>query len=199
MSGCCTGLVPTDGPERNLRLTALTGAFLLVLLALESFTLISLRSMLSLHIFVGVLVVPVVLLKLGSTGYRFFRYYTHRPDYVRAGPPPLLLRLLGPIVVLTTLVLLGTGLALIAIGPGGGFVLLLHKASFVVWVGALGAHVLGHLQRVQRALRADLSDRDGRGRLGLLLVAGAVVVGAIAAVALLPESAPWLHWFGSEH
>ncbi|HEY8316020.1 MAG TPA: hypothetical protein VIG35_04075, partial [Gaiellaceae bacterium] len=61
--------MPTDGPERNLRLTALTGAVLLVLLAVEGFTLLSLRAMLSLHIFIGILVVPVVLLKLGSTGY----------------------------------------------------------------------------------------------------------------------------------
>jgi hypothetical protein len=190
--------VPVDGPERNLRLTALTGAVLLVLLALEGFTLLSLRSMLSLHIFVGVLVVPVVLLKLGSTGYRFFRYYTHRPDYVRAGPPALLLRLLGPIVVLSTFALLGTGLALIAVGPGGGFVLGLHKASFVVWIAALGTHVLGHLQRVQRALSSDLHER-GRARLRLLLVAGAVVAGAITAIALLPASAPWLHWVGFEH
>ncbi len=115
--------MPTDGPERNLRLTALTGAVLLVLLAVEGFTLLSLRAMLSWHIFVGILLVPVVLLKLGSTGYRFFRYYTHRPDYVRAGPPPLLLRLLGPVVVLSTLALLATGIALIAVGPGRGLVL----------------------------------------------------------------------------
>jgi hypothetical protein len=190
-----------DSPERNLRLTALTGAALLVLLAIEGFTLLSLRSMLSLHIFVGVLVVPVVLLKLGSTGYRFFRYYTRRPDYVRAGPPALPLRLLGPIVVLSTFALLGTGLALIAVGPGKGFVLLLHQASFVVWVAALDAHVLGHLQRVQRALSSDLHERGERGsaRLRLLLVAGAVVAGAITAVAMLPASAPWLHWVGFEH
>jgi hypothetical protein len=187
--------VPTDGPAQNLRLTALTGVVLLVLLAIEGFTLISLSGMLSVHIFVGVLVVPVVLLKLGSTGYRFFRYYTRRADYVRAGPPALPLRLLGPVVVLATLSLLGTGLALIAVGPGNGFVLLLHKASFVVWLGALGIHVLGHLQRVQRALSSELNDRGGRGRLGLrlVLVAGAVVAGAITAVALLPASAPWLH------
>jgi len=193
--------VPIDGPTQNLRLTALTGVVLLVLLAVEGFTLISLRSMLSVHIFVGVLVIPVVLLKLGSTGYRFFRYYSHRADYVRAGPPPLALRLLGPIVVLSTLALLGTGLALIAVRPGSGFVLLLHKASFAVWLGALGVHVLGHLQRVQRALSSELNDRADRGRadLRLLLVAGAVVAGAITAVALLPASAPWLHWVGFEH
>ena len=187
-----------DGPERNLRLTALTGAVLLVLLAVEGFTLLSLQAMLSWHIFVGVLVVPVVLLKLGSTGYRFFRYYTRRPDFVQAGPPPLLLRLLGPVVVLSTLALLGTGLALIAAGPGNGPYLLLHKASFVVWLGALGAHVLAHLQRLQRALGAELGSRReiGRAWLRLGLVAGAVVVGAIAAVAVLPHDTAWLHWVG---
>lgn len=193
--------MPTDGPERNLRLTALTGAVLLLLLAVEGFTLLSLQAMLSWHIFVGVLVVPVVLLKLGSTGYRFFRYYTRRPDYVRAGPPPLLLRLLAPVVVLSTLALLVTGLALIAAGPGKGPYLLLHKASFVVWLGALGAHVLGHLQRVQRAVGAELGSRSeiGRARLRLALVAGAVVVGAIAAVAVLPYDTAWLQWVGFDH
>jgi uncharacterized membrane protein YoaK (UPF0700 family) len=194
--------MPADSPERNLRLTALTGAVLLVLLAVEGFTLLSLRAMLSWHIFVGVLVVPVVLLKLGSTGYRFYRYYTHRPDYVRAGPPALLLRLLGPVVVLSTLALLATGLALIAAGPGGGFLLLLHKASFVVWLGALGAHVLGHLARLPRAIGADLSGERGERRsaqLRLALVAGAVVVGAIAALAVLPYDTAWLNWVGGSH
>jgi hypothetical protein len=189
------------GPERNARLTALTGAVLLVLLAIEGFTLLSLRALLSWHIFVGVLVVPVVALKLGSTGYRFFRYYTRRPDYVRAGPPNLLLRLLGPVVVLTTVALLATGIALIVVGPGRGLMLNLHKASFIVWLAALGAHVLGHLGRLQGALRGDLSSRDplGGSRWRLLLVAGAVAIGAIAAVAVYPQAAAWLHWVHAYH
>jgi hypothetical protein len=193
--------MPNDGPERNSRLTALTGAVLLVLLAVEGITLLSLRAMLSWHIFVGVLVVPVVALKLGSTVYRFYRYYTHRPEYVRAGPPRLLLRLLGPVAILSTLALLGSGLALIAVGPRGGLVLGLHKASFVVWVAALGVHVLGHLGRVPRAVSADLTVRDGLGgsRGRLLLVAGAVVMGAIAAVAVLPYTTAWLHMAHADH
>ena len=166
------------GPERNARLTALTGVVLLVLLAIEGFTLLSLRAMLSWHIFVGVLVVPVVGLKLGSTGYRFFRYYTHRADYVEAGPPNLLLRLLGPVVILTTVALLATGIALIVVGPGRGLVLNLHKASFIVWFAALGAHVLGHLA-VCRPRFAAISSRDplGGSRGRLVLVAGSVVIG----------------------
>jgi hypothetical protein len=173
---------------------------LLVLLAVEGVTLLSLRSMLSWHIFVGVLVIPVVALKLGSTGYRFFRYYTGRPDYVHAGPPHPLLRLLGPVVVLATVVLLATGIALIVVGPGGGLALTLHQASFFVWLAALGAHVLGHLGRL-RAVGSDLSSggRFGESRWRLLLVAAAVVVGAVSAIVVLPHGAPWMHWMRVEH
>jgi hypothetical protein len=140
-------------------------------------------------------------LKLGSTGYKIYRYYTHRADYVEAGPPHLLLRLLGPVVALSTIALLATGIVLIVEKPGGGLTLLLHKASFVVWVGALGAHVLAHLGRLPRALRSDLAGRDAvaGSRVRFLLVAGAVVIGAIAAVALLPQSAAWVHWVQLEH
>ena len=198
ISACSNSSMPPAGPERNARLTALTGTVLLVLLAIEGVTLLSLRAMLSWHIFVGVLVVPVVLLKLGSTGYKFYRYYTGRPDYVRAGPPQLLLRLLGPVVIVSTVVLLGTGVALIWVGPRGGVTLLLHKASFVVWLGALGIHVLGHLRRVPESVGPDLVARDGVGgsRLRLLLIAAAVVVGAVAAVIVLPHGAAWVHSFG---
>ncbi|MDX6402089.1 MAG: hypothetical protein QOF27_2695, partial [Gaiellaceae bacterium] len=121
----------TAGPEGNARLTALTGVALMVLLAVEGITLISLRSMISWHIFVGLLLVPVVALKLGSTGYKIYRYYTRRADYVKAGPPHLLLRLLGPVVALSTIALLATGILLIAQKPGDGLTLLLHKATFV--------------------------------------------------------------------
>ena len=191
----------TAGPEGNARLTALTGAALLVLLAVEGVTLLSLRSMLSWHIFVGLLVIPVVALKLASTGYRIYRYYTRRADYVEAGPPHLLLRLLGPIVALTTVALLATGIVLILQKPGGGLTLLLHKASFAVWVAALGAHALAHVSRLPHVLRSDLSGRDqvGGSRGRLLLVAGVVVIGAIAAVALLPLSTSWVHWLQVEH
>jgi hypothetical protein len=191
----------TAGPEGNARLTALTGATLLVLLAVEGITLLSLRSMLSWHIFVGLLVVPVVALKLGSTGYRIYRYYTRRADYVEAGPPHLLLRLLGPVVAVSTVVLLTTGIVLIVEKPGGGLTLLLHKASFVVWVAALSAHVLAHLGRLPSALRSDFNGPDevAGSRVRLLLVAGVVVLGAIVAVALLPENASWVHWFQLEH
>src|SRR5438034_8336769 len=121
------------GFQGNARLTASTG---FVLLAIEGVTLLSLRSLLSLHIFIGLMLIPPVALKLGSTGYRLVRYYTRSPEYVLHGPPLLLMRILvAPVLVAATIGVLATGVALIAIGHGG-LVLGLHKASFIVWVGA---------------------------------------------------------------
>src|SRR6476469_7545572 len=89
----------TGGTEGNSRLTAATAAVLLVLLAAEGLTLLSLDSFLSWHIFIGMLLVPIVGLKVATVGYRIVRYYAGQRDYVRAGPPPTLLRMLGPIVL----------------------------------------------------------------------------------------------------
>jgi hypothetical protein len=189
--------IDAGGPAGNGRLTALTACVLLVLLALEGATLISLQSFLTWHIVLGMLLVPVVVLKLASTAYRFFRYYAGAPAYVRAGPPGLVLRLLGPVVVLSTVGLFGTGVALALLGPGTGYVLLLHKASFVVWLGSMSLHVLGHVLHLPGLARADLRGGEGvRGsRLRLGLVAASIVVGAIVAVASWHLAAPWVHLF----
>ncbi len=73
-------------------------------------------------------------LKIGSTGYRFGRYSLGSPAYRRTGPPPPVLRLLGPVVVASALCVLGSGIALMFVGTSlRQGVLLLHRASFVVW------------------------------------------------------------------
>ena len=186
------------GVTGNSRLTAVTAGVLLVLLAVEGFTLLSLQSFLSWHIFVGMLLVPIVGLKVASTGYRFVRYYTGDRDYVRAGPPPPALRLLGPIVILSTAGLFASGVALAALGPAGGIVLGLHKASFVVWLGAMSIHVLAHFFRLPALIGPDLRGGEGVGgsRLRLATLAGSVVAGAVLAVATLPLISPWTHWIG---
>jgi hypothetical protein len=62
------------GVNGNERLTAMTGALLLVGFAVEGFTVLQVRQMLVLHVLVGALLIGPVLLKIASTGYRFVRY-----------------------------------------------------------------------------------------------------------------------------
>jgi hypothetical protein len=106
-----------DGVAANARLTGAAAAALLVLLAAEGATIPFIGPLLGPHIFIGLLLIPPVALKMGSTGYRFLRYYSHSPAYVRKGPPHAALRFLAPGVVLTTLALFGTGVALLLDGP----------------------------------------------------------------------------------
>jgi hypothetical protein len=195
------GPIATGGTEGNARLTGMTAAVLLVLLAVEGATLLSLRSFLSWHIFVGMLLVPPVVLKIASTGYKFARYYLGYPAYRELGPPALALRLLGPVLVASTVGLFATGVALIARGPGGGLLLLLHKASFVVWVAAMTLHVLGHLTKIPKLTVPDVRGGEGvrASGLRLALIASVIVAGAILAVATVPLLGPWVHWFNSSH
>jgi hypothetical protein len=51
-------------------------------------------------------------LKLASTGWRFVRYYTRNRAYVALGPPQIAMRLLAPLLVIATVVLLGSGVAM---------------------------------------------------------------------------------------
>jgi hypothetical protein len=154
-----------SGATGNERLTALAGATLLLLLAVEGVTIVFLQPLIQVHFFVGMLLIGPVLLKVGSTGYRFVRYYTGAPEYRRKGPPAPLLRLLGPIVVLTSLAVIGSGIALAFDGPGHDLILKLHKASFILWFGAMTIHVLVYVWRVPGLVAADM--RGPRGRHGI--------------------------------
>lgn len=205
-------LARTGGPAGNARATAWTGLVLLALIAVELVTLVDLSGLLSWHIVVGTVLVPVALLKTGTTGWRILRYYTGNRHYRVAGPPPTVLRILGPFVVLSTLGVLGTGLALIAQGPVAGRtpffsalgqsvdMLFLHKAFFVVFLVATGLHVLGRLLpavtlatgKLERNDRAAVSGGGARGVLLLL----ALVAGALAAAVVLAASSGWQHSHG---
>lgn len=190
------------GPDGNERLTGATAALLLLLLAAEGVTILLLRPLFSAHVFVGMLLIPPVALKLGSTGWRFVRYYRRDPAYRRMGPPPLPLRLLAPLVVASTVAVFATGVTLLAVGPAGGVVLGLHKTSFVVWLGATGIHVLAHVRRVPALVAADWRARGGAAAVDgsswrRLLLAGTLVAGAILALATIRYAQPWLHWIAA--
>lgn len=186
--------------DGNERLTSLTGVVLLVLLAVEGETILALGSQLTLHIFLGVLLIPVVCLKLGTTAWRFGRYYSGAREYVAKGPPALLLRVLvAPLVVAATTGLFGTGVLLLVASPQRGLLVGLHKASFIVWFAAMSAHVLAHVLKLPGHVRAELAHRLPRAGIRGAAIAASVVAGLAVAVWTLPQAHAWTHWASSHH
>jgi len=173
------------GSAGNEQLTALVAAVLILLLAIDGATLLRVGSLLTVHAFVGMLLIPVVSLKLASTGWRMLRYYLRGEEYVRLGPPHVVLRtLVAPVLVLSTVVLFSTGVGLLALGETSGTLVSLHKASFIVWVGTAGVHGLAHVAKLPRLLRIQVPGLT----VLLALVATTVAAGAMLATATLPAA-----------
>ncbi len=193
---------PTDvGVIANSRLTAAVGAVILVATAVEAFTVFDVRSMFALHAFVGMLLIPIALLKMCTTGYRFVNYYRRVPAYVRKGPPHPVLRIIAPFVVLSTIALLGTGALLLAVGPSGSdTIVTLHQASFIVWVSVTTVHVLGHIVETWRLnvddLRAASSRSVPRARTRHSIVLLSLIVGLGLGAASLGWNGAWV---GAHH
>jgi hypothetical protein len=185
---------PTSGVAANERLTSLTGVLLIVLLGLLLLTVLSVRRFLPQHFLLGFLVIPPLALKLASTGYRFVRYYIGDQLYRQAGPPQLFMRLLAPIVVVSTLVLFATGLELWFFGLRFGSIWIeAHKLAFMVWLPAVGVHVLAYLSRTGHAALEELSASQLAGAVTRRsLVVGSLVAGVVLAIASLTYSSPFI-------
>ena len=207
-----SGRAPAVRPATP-RLTAWTGLLLLVLFLAELVTLLDVRGLISWHIAIGALLIPPALLKTATTGWRMVRYYLGERDYRAAGPPPTLLRLLGPLVVLSTLAVLGTGLALVFLGEQTSRqtlvsvlgqrvdALTLHQGSFAVWAVATGLHTLSRLLPAVRTV-AQRAGRAGGlpGRRLRISVLGLVaLLAAVSAFLVLSAGGDWRHGGGFEH
>jgi hypothetical protein len=195
----------TGGPAGNARLTAWTGLLLLVLSLAELITLIDVEGLISWHIALGALLVPPALLKTASTGWRIARYYLNNPAYRHAGPPPMLLRILGPGVVALTLGLLASGLLLVLQGQDSSRTVLitafgqrvdwvtLHQGLFIGWAVLTGLHVLARtlpaLQLTVLGARTMRPVDGATARAGILV--GTVGVAGIAAVLVLSAFGRW--------
>lgn len=173
--------------ESNTRLTSSVAAVLLVLLAAEGATILRIRQLINVHVFIGMLLVPPVALKIGSTTWRFARYYSGHQPYVWKGPPKIILRLLGPVVVVLSVILLASGIALIVVtGSYQHTLLFIHKVSFVLWFGAMVIHVLGHLRETARVAPLDYARRSRRQLAGASArtwaLAAALAIGVIVGI-----------------
>jgi hypothetical protein len=186
------------GVSGNERLTSITGAVLFVLLGLIGITVLQVRSLLPEHLLLGFVLIPPLGLKMFSTGYRFIRYYTGDPLYRRAGPPRLMLRLIAPIVVISTVALFVTGLELWAFGLRFGSVwVAAHKLSFVIWLPFMLIHAFSYFNKSADATSSELS---GKVRFGPLaprsLVVGSLVAGVVLALASLAYASPFVSFGG---
>lgn len=202
------GVLPrTGGPAGNARLTAWTGAILFVLFVAELVTLLDVRGWISWHVALGVLLVPPALLKTASTGWRFLRYYTRGRPYVEAGPPIMPLRLLGPLVVVTTLGLLGSGLVLIALGAERsrqngvlGFSWVnIHQAFFIGCGVALGLHFLARAVPALMLISGRRKEEPGAagripgGAARLAVIVLSLAVAGVTTALVLPAASSWQH------
>ena len=178
---------PRD-PDANERLTAVAAVPLFVLLAVEGVTLLFLRPLISVHVLVGLVLVLPVVVKIASTGWRFVRYYRRDDEYVRRGPPRPLLRLLAPLLIVTSVTVLASGIGLVFTNWHRNLLLLAHKASFVAWAPAFGVHVLAYVWRVPRLVLES-------SRLQRLAVVGVLGVSCVLSVAGYVDGHPTLHPF----
>jgi hypothetical protein len=204
------------GTEGNERLTVVTGALLIILLAALGVTIVFIGQLLWWHLFLGLMLIGPVALKVASTSYRFVRYYTADPPYRRKGPPALALRALGPVLVGLTAIVFATGVALLLIGPSSrGTLLLVHKVSFICWIVVTAVHIAGHLPELARFNRVSAQTRAQLDELRALVpgfggaveppidgpipgasarwlsVGTAVVLGLVLAAVLIPDFAAW--------
>ena len=182
------------GVEGNARMTGVLGGVLLVALAVEGVTVPSVREMFTLHVFVGLFVIPVVCLKLATTGYRFLQYYRGTAAYRQKGPPHPVLRIAAPVLILATLSLLGTGIVMLAVGPQHSNTwLTIHQASFFVWFAVTTVHVLGHVRETWRLTTAEMRLKPPAARRGVrtALVACSLALGLTIGVASLGWTSAW--------
>lgn len=186
-------------PDGNERLTAAVGLILLVGTALELATLLfGLQRFLSLHVFVGLVLLPPIALKLGSTGWRFMRYYTRNEDYRVKGAPQALMRLLAPLLVAFTAILFGSGVAMGYLhGHALDIARRLHGPAAFLFTVTVGLHVLMYIRRALRSTAEDLAPRTRGEAAGAtfrtFLVAAAIAGGLVVGIALLPDMHVWLH------
>jgi hypothetical protein len=158
--------------------------------------LLGVHTFMSLHVFVGLALIPPVLLKLASTGWRFARYYTRKDAYVEHGAPQIAMRLLAPLFVAATVVLFSSGVAM-GILHGHALVVArrLHGPTSVIWIVLFAIHALVYLKRALIGSRQEIiaagRSVQGRGVRGYL-IAATVVSGLIIGAATVPAQHRWV-------
>jgi hypothetical protein len=175
-------------------LTSAVGLLLLApILVVVATVLLGVHTFMSTHVFFGLFLIPPVLLKLASTGWRFARYYTRSRAYVIEGPPQMAMRLLAPLFVAATVVLFGSGVAMGFLhGHGLQIARDLHGPASVIWLVLLGIHVLVYLGRALRTTAGEKRSRVHGAAARASALAAVVICGLVLGAATVPAQRRWV-------
>jgi hypothetical protein len=187
-------------PDGNSRLTGISASFVLPLVLIEVVTVaLGVRSVINLHLAVGLALLGPVLLKLASVTYRMASYYRGASGYAQRGKPAVGLRLLGGALALSFLLMLASGLALI-VGPSGvhSAARSTHVVSAYVVVLLMIGHLAVHLRPAARLASADIRPRTpkvqgARSRWLALLVS--LTLGGVLALLLGGRGTTYLYYY----
>jgi Domain of unknown function (DUF4405) len=180
--------VPVAG---NLILTSHAGLVILFFLILLYFTGLEFAPLRGVHFGLGFALIPILLVKLGSTGWRAVNYYFDRDPYRAAGPPWLLPRIMA--LPLTAFAVAATisGVVLWATGTDRGTWATIHIYSVIALAVVVVVHLAIYTRKAFRASSRSLEEtrttQQERIMVWALLVA--LVVGS-AAVGLEPTWNP---------
>lgn len=188
-----------DGPHprrsvpvvSNLILTSHAGLVILFLLVLLYFTGLEFAPLRGVHFGLGFALIPILLVKLGSTGWRAVNYYFDRDPYRAAGPPWLLPRVMALPLTLCAVMATISGVVLWATGTDRGTWATVHICSVISLAAVVVVHLIIYTRKAFRASTRSLEEtrttKQERIMVWALLVA--LVVGA-AAVGLEPTWNP---------
>lgn len=207
------------GVAGNKRLTSLLGVALLALLVLQVasalfFALLTYNVAFfngpaydvvrPVHFFVGFALMPLLGLKLASTGWRFSRYYLRARAYRRAGPPHWPARLIAPLLVISGVSVFASGVEMWSFQNQLGWPwTAIHNVAAFTFVAVLTIHVVLYAREAHAEAAADLTtsrtsepgrEPPGGGLTRRALLGAAVVAGAVLGAGASGWPSPALAW-----
>jgi hypothetical protein len=120
----------------------------------------------AIHFYAGLASIPFLLAKYGSTGLRFAGYYLRVPRFKQRGPPPLVARVLSPLLAADFFLLYFSGLYMLFhyyysvtnIPPFDFKPVQLHLWTSILAVPLIAAHLGSHLLETITTLAERRSD-----------------------------------------
>ena len=179
--------------------------------------------LLTLHVFLGMLLLGPVALEAGSVGAGSSATTRGASRTGAKGRQCSLLRLIGPVIMLLTACVFCSGIMLAVAGPGDGnrgpLWLTVHRIGFIAWAFFITIHVLAYVWRLPRLLAAEArgaampqGDTDGHAAAGrharramevlggrgtrLALLTASLLAGLVIALLTVHLAGNWEQSFG---